>query len=92
MKKIFIAVFCLISISVFSQNTEILPSQGFSISSLWRGVLGMFSLIVIAFLFSSNKKAIAWKKVVIGLSLQLLIAIGVLKIKFIQSVFEFVHC
>lgn len=90
MKKIFIAVFCLISISVFSQNTEILPSQGFSISSLWRGVLGMFSLIVIAFLFSSNKKAIAWKKVVIGLSLQLLIAIGVLKIKFIQSVFEFV--
>lgn len=97
MKKIFIAVFCLFSISIFSQNTEtvsavteIIPSQGFSVSSLWRGVLGMFSLIIIAFLFSANKKAIDWKKVAIGLALQLLIAIGVLKVEFIQSIFEFV--
>ena len=97
MKKIFSVVFCLLSISVFSQNTEavsvineIIPSQGFSFNSLWRGALGMFSLILIAFLFSANKKAIDWKKVVIGLSLQLLIAIGVLKVEFIQSIFEFV--
>jgi len=97
MKKIFLAVLCLFSISVFSQSTEsvsaiseILPSQGFSINSLWRGVLGMFSLILIAFLFSANKKAIDWKKVAIGLGLQLLIAIGVLKVEFIQSIFEFV--
>ncbi|KOY51015.1 hypothetical protein I602_575 [Polaribacter dokdonensis DSW-5] len=83
--------------SIFSQNTEtvvataeIVPSQGFSFNSLWRGVLGMFSLIVIAFLFSSNKKAIDWKKVGIGLSIQLLIAIGVLKVAFIQKVFEFI--
>ena len=66
--------------SIFSQNTEtvavvseILPSQGFSLSSLWRGVLGMFALIIIAFLFSANKKAIDWKKVAIGLFLQLII-------------------
>ncbi|PQJ71837.1 MULTISPECIES: NupC/NupG family nucleoside CNT transporter [Polaribacter] len=97
MKKIFIVVFCLCSISMFSQNTEtvsavteIIPSQGFSIGSLWRGVLGMFALITIAFLFSANKKAIDWKKVAIGLALQLLIAIGVLKVEFIQSIFEFV--
>lgn len=69
---------------------EIKPSQGFSINSLWRGVLGMFVLIVITFLFSNNKKAIDWKKVGIGLSLQLIIAIGVLKVPFIQSIFEFV--
>ena len=50
----------------------------------------MFALIVIAFLFSSNKKAIDWKKVAIGLALQLLIAIGVLKVKFIQKIFEFI--
>ncbi len=97
MKKILIAVFCLFSISIFSQEVEtvkvvtgILPSEGFSFSSLWRGVLGMFALIVIAFLFSANKKAIDWKKVGIGLSLQLLIAIGVLKVEFIQTIFEFV--
>ncbi|WP_053973248.1 NupC/NupG family nucleoside CNT transporter [Polaribacter dokdonensis] len=97
MKKILIVFFCIFSMSIFSQNTEtvvataeIVPSQGFSFNSLWRGVLGMFSLIVIAFLFSSNKKAIDWKKVGIGLSIQLLIAIGVLKVAFIQKVFEFI--
>ena len=97
MKKRLVILCCLFSISIFSQQTElvpvvgeILPSQGFSFGSLWRGVLGMVALIVIAFLFSTNKKAIDWKKVVIGLLLQLLIAIGVLKIELIQSVFEFI--
>ena len=71
-------------------NTEdsIKPSEGFSINSLWRGLLGMISLIFIAFLFSSNRKAINWKTVGIGLAFQLLIAIGVLKVPFIQSAFE----
>ncbi|WP_339661890.1 nucleoside transporter C-terminal domain-containing protein [uncultured Polaribacter sp.] len=71
-------------------SNTILPSQGFSIDTLWRGVLGMISLILIAFLFSSNKKAIDWKKAGIGLSLQLIIAIGVLKIPFVQKAFELV--
>ncbi|MEN8878765.1 MAG: nucleoside transporter C-terminal domain-containing protein [Polaribacter sp.] len=97
MKKILIVFFCIFSLSIFSQDTEVLqtasnivPSQGFSFNSLWRGVLGMCSLILIAFLFSSNKKAIDWKKVGIGLSIQLLIAIGVLKVAFIQKIFEFI--
>mgnify|MGYP006438369805 CR=1 FL=1 len=97
MKKILTTVLCLLSISIFSQNTdqviavsEILPSQGFTFGGFWRGALGMFSLIVIAFLFSANKKAIDWKKVAIGISLQLLIAIGVLKVEFIQTIFELV--
>lgn len=69
-------------------KSSIKPSEGFSFNSLWRGVLGMVSLIFIAFLFSSNKKAINWKTVGIGLAFQLLIAIGVLKIPIIQSGFE----
>lgn len=71
-------------------SKPIIPSEGFSINSLWRGALGMISLIFIAFLFSSNRKAINWKIVGIGLTFQLLIAIGVLKVEFIKSVFEFV--
>jgi len=67
---------------------QIIPNEGFSISSLWRGVLGMFVLILISYLFSANRKAINWKTVGIGLTIQLLIAIGVLKIPFIQSAFE----
>jgi len=67
---------------------SITPSQGFSIQSLWRGILGMVSLIIIAFLFSSNRKAIHWKTVGLGLVLQLLIAIGVLQVEFIKDGFE----
>ncbi|WP_375242434.1 NupC/NupG family nucleoside CNT transporter [Lacinutrix sp.] len=68
----------------------IIPSQGFSFNSLWRGVLGMISLIFIAFLFSSNRRAVNWRTVGIGLTFQLIIAIGVLKIGFIKTIFEFV--
>jgi CNT family concentrative nucleoside transporter len=73
-------------------NTEvntIVASQGFSVNSLWRGLLGMISLVFIGFLFSSNRKAINWKTVGIGLSFQLLIAIGVLKVPFIKSIFKY---
>jgi len=48
----------------------------------------MLVLILIAFLFSSNRKAINWKTVGIGLGIQLLLAIGVLKVSFVQAAFE----
>lgn len=67
---------------------EMIPNQGFSINTLWRGALGMAVLILISFLFSSNRRAINWKTVGIGLTLQLLIAIGVLKVSFVQYAFE----
>ncbi|MGS0526585.1 NupC/NupG family nucleoside CNT transporter [Zobellia nedashkovskayae] len=72
-----------------SQNTNhIQPNAAFSLNSLGRGILGMAVLLLISFLFSSNRRAINWKTVGIGLTLQLVIAIGVLKIPFIQRVFE----
>lgn len=76
--------------SLDSDKATIIPNQGFSMQSLWRGILGMASLIFITFLFSNNKKAINWRTVIIGLSFQLIIAIGVLKITIIQKGFEWV--
>ncbi|MEL6811973.1 MAG: nucleoside transporter C-terminal domain-containing protein [Bacteroidota bacterium] len=70
--------------------TAITPSQGFSMNSLWRGILGMAVLIFIAFVFSANRKAINWRTVGLGLSFQLIIAIGVLKVPFVQKIFDFV--
>ena len=64
-------------------------SQGFSIESLFRGLIGMAVLILIAYLFSNNKKAINWKSAAIGLAIQLILAIAVLKIEFVQKIFEF---
>ena len=69
---------------------EIIPSQGFSFQSLWRGALGMVSLLIIAFLFSANRRGIDWKTVGLGLAFQLLIAIGVLKVSFVQKTFELI--
>jgi CNT family concentrative nucleoside transporter len=71
-------------------ENSIIKSEGFSLNSLLRGALGMFVLICIAFLFSSNRKAINWKTVGLGLLAQLVLAIGVLKVSFIQSIFEFI--
>jgi len=77
-------------VEVDTTQESIVPSQGFSFSSLWRGLLGMAVLIFLAYLFSSNKRRINWKTVGLGISFQLLIAFGVLKVPFIQVTFEFV--
>ena len=68
--------------SISDNQVSIIPNEGFSFTSLWRGVLGMISLIVIAFLFSSNRKAIDWKLVGIALSMQILFGLAVLKVEF----------
>lgn len=68
----------------------IVDNQGFSPESLIRGVVGMLSLIAIAYAFSANRKAINWKTVAIGLAAQLVLAVGVLKFDFVKSGFEFV--
>ncbi len=73
-----------------AETNDLMPNQGFSFTSLWRGLLGMIVLIVIAYLFSSNRKAINWKTVGLGIGFQLIIAIGVLKVPFVQTIFEWI--
>lgn len=72
------------------ESKVIVANQNFSFNSLWRGVLGMLSLLLLAFILSKNKKAINWRTVGFGLLAQLILAIGVLKVPFVQSAFEFV--
>lgn len=63
---------------------------GFGFTSLWRGLLGLITVVFIAFVFSSNRRAIQWRVVMVGLLAQVIIAIGVLKVPFIQSVIDFI--
>jgi CNT family concentrative nucleoside transporter len=86
----FLFFFFLLPFIALAQDTNltIQPNEGISMQSIMRGVLGMIVLIALAFAFSSNRKAIRWKTVGIGLAFQLLIAIGVLKVTFIQRGFE----
>lgn len=71
-------------------NAQLIKSEGISFTSVWRGILGMISLLAIAYFFSSNKKAINWKTVGLGIAAQLILAIGVLKVPFVKAGFEFV--
>jgi len=74
-----------------SQNKtqkSLITNQGFSFSSLFRGILGMLVLLLLAYLFSANRKAIHWKTVGIGVGMQLLLAFGVLKVGVVQYLFD----
>ena len=66
---------------------EIISHQGFSIESLLRGLIGMFTLIAFAYLLSNNRKAISWKLVGIGILTQITIAICIIKISLIKKFF-----
>lgn len=63
--------------------------QGFSLESLLRGGLGMLTIILIAWIFSTNRKQVDWKLVGIGIAIQIFLAVGVLYVPFIQGFFEF---
>ena len=71
-----------------SIQTEVIPNAGLGLHSILRGLLGLFVLLTIAVAFSANRKNIAWKTVGIGLLIQLMLAIGILRIGWIQSIFE----
>ena len=69
---------------------EIIQYQGTSFESIARGALGMIILLLIAYLISSNKKQIKWKTVLMALSLQIITAVGVIKINLIKRMFEII--
>ncbi|TCO10861.1 NupC/NupG family nucleoside CNT transporter [Natronoflexus pectinivorans] len=70
--------------------TPIPESMGFTLTGLFRGLLGMLSIMAIAWLFSSNRKAINWRVVAIGLGIQIALALSILHIPFVESIFDFV--
>ena len=94
MKKLTLFIFVVFTNiqSIFAQEStsEIISSQGFTLNSLLRGVLGMVVLVLLSYLLSANRKAINWRTVGLGLSAQIILAIGVLKVSFVQSFFEWV--
>lgn len=70
-------------------NTRQIPIE--SESKFWniiRGLIGITTLILIAFAFSRDRKRINWTLVVKGLLVQLVFAIGILKVPFVATVFE----
>ncbi|MDG2058997.1 MAG: nucleoside transporter C-terminal domain-containing protein [Flavobacteriales bacterium] len=69
---------------------EEIVTSGITINSISRGILGIISLLLIAFLFSRNRKGIDWMLVAKGLGIQIVFALLILKVSFVSSSFEFV--
>lgn len=89
MKLIYTLIVLLLPAMGMAQSqTGIIPSTGMSVESVLRGVMGMCVLLMIAFLFSHNRRAIAWKTVGIGLAIQLFLAFGVLRVEWVRDIFE----
>ena len=92
MKKLSLILFVLVTNSplLMAQDatTNIIASEGFSLNSFLRGVLGMFVLVLLSYALSANRKAINWRTVSFGLGAQIILAVGVLKVAFVQSFFE----
>ena len=68
----------------------IISTTGISFASVSRGMLGIICLLIIAFLFSRNRKEINWMLVGKGLGVQIFFAILILKVPFISTGFEFI--
>ena len=71
-------------------STDKSLSTTFSWTGLFRGLLGIFSLLLIAFLLSKNKRRINWPLVVKGILLQVVIAVLILKVPFVETGFDFI--
>lgn len=54
---------------------------------IFRGVLGILVLLFICYLLSFHKKSIDWKLVTMGMGLQVVIAIAMIKVSFIRDIF-----
>lgn len=81
-----------LTFSAFAQSAtevaKVVPSAGITFEGILRGAIGMMAVLLIAILFSSNRKAINWRTVGIGLAIQLTIAVGILKVGFVQQAFD----
>lgn len=74
------------------EHSEVLgysiSSSGISIQSVLRGLLGVFFLLLLGYLFSANRRNINWRLVLSGLGIQILIAVLVLNVPFFRILLD----
>ena len=60
------------------------------INDIFRGILGLASLVLLLFATSRNKRSVKWGLVFKGIIIQILFAICILKVPLIMNIFEYV--
>ncbi|MEX1192183.1 MAG: nucleoside transporter C-terminal domain-containing protein [Brumimicrobium sp.] len=74
-------------VTFLKENKQLKTSLSWN--GLFRGLIGMVSLLFIAFLLSKNRKEINWKLVGKGILLQVVLALLILKVPFVEVGFDF---
>ena len=62
--------------------------EGMTLVGVTQALGGIVALLLIAYLCSSNRKAINWKTVGFGLMLQFMLALSILKLSWVQTIFN----
>lgn len=83
------------SVSPASNTKDLVRRDVTDVSSIkpvnvLRGFFGLLVLIGIAWLFSSNRRGISWRVVILGLTVQIVLALSVLMVTPVLKTFEFV--
>ncbi|MDR1556332.1 MAG: Na+ dependent nucleoside transporter [Tannerellaceae bacterium] len=65
-----------------------IESSGFNLESLSRGLLGMGCILAVCYLLSYDRKRIDWRLTGGGLLLQIILALSVLYVPFVGTLFE----
>ena len=72
----------------YTKEKLVISKSDYSFTSIIKGIIGILFFLFLAWLFSSNRKAINWKLVSKGIALQIIIALMVLKLPIVESVFD----
>ncbi|MGQ1890054.1 NupC/NupG family nucleoside CNT transporter [Thermophagus sp. OGC60D27] len=84
-----LGVFFVFPVALCANSNSVVSSGGgISVESVFRGLLGMLFIMLIAWFFSSNRKAISWRVVITGLIIQLSLALAILYVPFVESMFD----
>ncbi|MFZ1694591.1 MAG: nucleoside transporter C-terminal domain-containing protein [Flavobacteriales bacterium] len=86
-RLIALAALALVATPSFAQGGPA-PLTGVSGMGIVRGLIGMLTIVGIAWLFSAKRKQVDWKVVAIGLSFQLVMALLILYVPPAQWLFE----
>lgn len=81
MKKLLAALIIIFPYTILAENRINIIETHTQISwiGILRGFIGIIFLLTIAFLFSKNRRAVNWKTVGIGLTIQIILGITILK-------------
>ncbi|MBP7156734.1 MAG: Na+ dependent nucleoside transporter [Flavobacteriales bacterium] len=87
--RILLLLLLLLPLPMMAQGTPA-PLTGFTLMSLVRGMVGLVAVIGIAWIFSAKRKSVDWRVVGIGLAFQLILALMILYVPFVQGAFEII--